>query len=91
MRAISRLLRYWPALLSAVAALSALALLIYVRDSPLQLAPFLRIDALSAFFWFDHRWAAWRSPWHPNITVERAYPGVYLFSPPYCWRPIQQR
>jgi hypothetical protein len=52
MRAIIRLLRYWPALLSTAAALSALVLLIRVSESPLQIAPFVRIDALSAFFWF---------------------------------------
>ena len=49
MHSFDRLFRRWPALLVGGAALGALALLWGVRDMPLQPAPFVRIDALSAF------------------------------------------
>lgn len=44
------LAKHWPALLSAVLALGALALLWRVRETPLALGWSIRIDALSAFF-----------------------------------------
>src|SRR5262245_1475821 len=44
--------RNWRALLATIATLGALALLWAVRARPLQPAPFVRVDALSAFFCF---------------------------------------
>jgi hypothetical protein len=52
MRSLDHLRRNWRALLAAGAALGALALLWATRDGPLQPAPFVRVDALSAFFSF---------------------------------------
>jgi hypothetical protein len=47
-----RLRHNWPLILMSAAALGALALLWIVRDTPLQPVPWLRVDALSAFFGF---------------------------------------
>jgi hypothetical protein len=52
MRRLDRLRQQWRALLAIVTALGALALLWAVRGAPIQPAPFVRIDALSAFFGF---------------------------------------
>jgi hypothetical protein len=52
MRLLSRFAQYWPVLLACAAALLGLALLWLARDMPLQPAPAVRIDALSAFFIF---------------------------------------
>ena len=52
MRIFYRLFEHWRSLLPVGAMLAALALLWSVRDMPLQPAPALRIDALSAFFIF---------------------------------------
>src|SRR5262245_18417622 len=51
-RSLERLRRSWRALLAAAAGLGALALVWAARDAPLQPAPLIRIDALSAFFSF---------------------------------------
>jgi hypothetical protein len=52
MRTLGRLGHNWRALLATIAALGGLALLWAVRAAPLQPAPFVRVDALSAFFSF---------------------------------------
>jgi hypothetical protein len=52
MRPLDRLRRNWRALLAVVAALGGLALMWAVRAAPLQPAPFVRVDALGAFFSF---------------------------------------
>ena len=52
MRVFNRLSHRWPTVLASGAALVALALLWIVRAMPLQPAPGVRIDALSAFFIF---------------------------------------
>ena len=52
MRLSTPFAKIWPALLAGGLALGALALLWYVRDTPLALGVFTRIDALSAFFLF---------------------------------------
>ena len=52
MRLSTPFAKIWPALLAGGLALGALALIWYVRDTPLALGVFTRIDALSAFFLF---------------------------------------
>ncbi|MFL5802757.1 MAG: hypothetical protein ACJ8CR_13575, partial [Roseiflexaceae bacterium] len=52
MRLLGRFAQHWPVLLACAAALLGLALLWLVHDMPLQPAPVVRIDALSAFFIF---------------------------------------
>lgn len=52
MRPFYRLFQHWPLPLSAGGALAALALLWLARDTPLQPAATVRVDALSAFFAF---------------------------------------
>jgi hypothetical protein len=47
-----RLLQHWPIAFASGLVLAALALLWLARDSPLQPAPLIRFDALSAFFTF---------------------------------------
>jgi|GEM_PF-763946 len=49
---VDRLRHNWPLILLSAATLGALALLWIVRDTPLQPLPWLRVDALSAFFGF---------------------------------------
>ena len=52
MRLSTALAKHWPALLAGGLAISSLALLWRVRDTPLGLGTFARFDALSAFFLF---------------------------------------
>jgi hypothetical protein len=49
---VGRLRHNWPSIVLIAATLGVLALLWIVRDTPLQPLPWLRVDALSAFFGF---------------------------------------
>src|SRR5262245_7856980 len=50
LRFLQRLIRFWPVICAAGAALGSVALLWRVRDTPLELGAYVRIDAVSAFF-----------------------------------------
>jgi hypothetical protein len=50
LRFLHRLIRFWPLVCAAGAALGSVALLWRVRDTPLDLGAYVRIDAVSAFF-----------------------------------------
>ncbi len=49
-RFFHRLIRFWPFICAAGAALGFVALLWRVRDTPLELGAYVRVDAVSAFF-----------------------------------------
>jgi hypothetical protein len=50
LRFLHRLIGFWPIICAAGAALGSVALLWRVRDTPLELGAYVRIDAVSAFF-----------------------------------------
>src|SRR5690349_10658988 len=49
-RLFNHIIRFWPPICAAISAIATLALLWYVRDTPLEFGANLRVDALSAFF-----------------------------------------
>jgi hypothetical protein len=74
MRSLDRLRRSWRALVAIALTLGAFALLWAARAAPFQPAPFVRVDALSAFFCFALSSGI--------ALVAIAWPGVSTFS----WR-----